>query len=60
MILACKRCKFLFERTRETEICPNCNRDTVTYADPEEEKRYLQEHLPQGKENEGNEEMEEG
>lgn len=42
MILACKRCEFLFERITETHTCPNCGRDTVTEANPDEQEKYAQ------------------
>lgn len=41
MIYSCKRCNFLFERTTETVMCPNCNRDTALPADPQEQETYI-------------------
>lgn len=51
MIFACKRCKFLFQRTAETVVCPSCGRDTVLPADEQEQEAYLNGNPPTEEEN---------
>jgi uncharacterized Zn finger protein (UPF0148 family) len=40
MIYVCNKCDFLFERTGEADICPNCEKDSVREANEIEQAKY--------------------
>lgn len=40
MIYACDACRFLFERTREPECCPDCGKLTIRPAAEDEIAEY--------------------
>ncbi|MDR1616437.1 MAG: hypothetical protein LBR98_05435 [Syntrophomonadaceae bacterium] len=41
MILVCKSCGFLFERTARPVNCPDCGKTRIEYADIHEKITYL-------------------
>lgn len=45
MLLICSACKFMFEKDRIVEQCPDCGKYSVREASPDENREYEERKL---------------
>lgn len=42
MVYACDTCHFLFERVEKPDRCPDCGKQNIRPASPDEQREYLE------------------